>query len=135
MWFAKYIGIPFLELGRTRAGADCWGLVRMVYQNELGILLPEWSAHSSSFDNAVVATEIKEAHEYFTRVEQPEPFAVAWFSSKSVYAHVGIAVDSQRMLHCTAGKDSCIESWQTRINLLKGFYLPNDQSNRPAQPV
>jgi cell wall-associated NlpC family hydrolase len=132
MWFVKYLGIPFVELGRDRSGWDCWGLVRTVYAEELGILLPEWSSHKSSFDNAEIEREIQDAHAYFSKIPQPEPMSIAWFSSRSIYAHVGIVIDAQRMLHCTAGKDTCVESWQPRLHQLKGFYVPNDQNHRPA---
>lgn len=132
MWFVKYIGVPFLELGRDRKGWDCWGLVRTVYAEELGVLLPEWAAHESSFDNDRISVEVQEAHEYFTRLEQPEPMAIAWFSSKNIYAHVGVVVDSQTMLHCTVGKDTCVEPWKARSHLLKGFYKLNDPDHRPS---
>lgn len=131
MWWVKYLGVPFVELGRDRSGWDCWGLVRTVYAEELGIYLPDWLGHKSSFDNDAIADEVREAHEYFHRVDAPAPMAIAWFSTRSVYAHVGVVVEgATKMLHCTAGKDTCVESWQTRVHQLKGFYVPNIQSNR-----
>lgn len=132
MWWVKYIGIPFEELGRSRSGADCWGLLRLVYAEEKGVLLPSWSAHDGIKDKEIVAQEVKEAHEYFHRVEEPVPFAMAWFRSEITVAHVGIMIDGGRMLHTLKGKDACLEPIAPRIHLLKGFYLPHDQSNRPA---
>lgn len=132
MWFAKYLGVPFVELGRDRTGWDCWGLVRTVYAEELGIMLPEWSAHTSSFDSSRIALEVKEAHEHFHKIDYPVPMSIAWFSTKNLFAHVGVVVDDQHMLHCTAGKDTCIEAWSSRAPILKGFYVANDQSHRPA---
>jgi len=33
-WAGHYIGLHFREHGRTVAGADCWGLVRLVLQEQ-----------------------------------------------------------------------------------------------------
>lgn len=131
-WWTKYIGIPFAELGRTRSGADCWGLARMVYAEELGLHLPAWSSHSALRDVDRVEMEVKEAHTYFDKVEEPQPFAMAYFFSALSVAHVGILIDDERMLHTLKGKDACIEPWSSQVHLLKGFYLPNDKGRRPT---
>jgi cell wall-associated NlpC family hydrolase len=46
-WAAEYIGIPFLERGRGRAGCDCWGLVRLVLAERFGIELP---SHADDYE-------------------------------------------------------------------------------------
>ena len=46
-WTARYINIPYINKGREFSGADCWGLVRLVYKNELGIDLPTYGEVSA----------------------------------------------------------------------------------------
>jgi cell wall-associated NlpC family hydrolase len=38
-WPAHYVGVPFRKGGRSHAGCDCWGLVRLVLLEERGIEL------------------------------------------------------------------------------------------------
>lgn len=39
-WLNQYVGIPY-EVGGRGPALDCWGLCCLVYQNELGIVLPD----------------------------------------------------------------------------------------------
>jgi cell wall-associated NlpC family hydrolase len=44
-WVTRYLNIPFKERGRTRAGVDCYGLVRLIYQEQRHIELPSYTEH------------------------------------------------------------------------------------------
>lgn len=41
-WVNNYIGIPYEVGGRAVYGVDCFGLVKMVYQDILQTTLPDW---------------------------------------------------------------------------------------------
>jgi cell wall-associated NlpC family hydrolase len=40
--FDKYVGIPFIDRGSSFNGADCYGLIRLIYKTEFGIDIPEF---------------------------------------------------------------------------------------------
>lgn len=41
-WINDWIGIPFQSGGRSKNGLDCYGLVCAIYQEKLGLTLPDW---------------------------------------------------------------------------------------------
>ena len=47
MNYSKYIGLTYLDNGRTEAGVDCWGLARLFYKGEFDIELPSYSEQYS----------------------------------------------------------------------------------------
>lgn len=129
MWWTKYIGLPFEEQGRGPKGYDCWGLVRLVYEEELQILLPSWAAkgREDNYDTAKVRFDA--ALPKFHKLDGPEDFAMALFDSSSHVFHIGVLVDKERMLHCTEGVNTCVVKWSNYIGRLKGFYKPYDQNS------
>jgi len=101
-WVKKYVGIPFVSNGRTLAGCDCYGLVRLVLRNEYGIDLPELS------DNYADALNVKETAKLFEKnipalagqkIAAPEEKAVVIITEHGVAAHVGIAAGGGYILH------------------------------------
>jgi cell wall-associated NlpC family hydrolase len=42
-WTYRYMRIPFVDRGATRAGCDCWGLCALIFAEQLGIMLPDYT--------------------------------------------------------------------------------------------
>lgn len=113
-WAAPYSGLPFVSGGRTRAGVDCWGLVRLVYAEVFGIELP---SYRGSYSDANRGPEV-------ARLIEAERAAGAWapvpvrdtrlgdavlLRTKGFAMHVGLLVARGEMLHVEAGIDAMIE--------------------------
>jgi hypothetical protein len=101
-WVEKYVGIPFVDGGRSREGVDCWGLVRLVYETECGILLPTYGEISAE-DLSKVAHEVatESNHEPWHPVTKPQLFDVAVMHRRTAPIHVGVvaALSPVRLLH------------------------------------
>ena len=132
-WWADYIGLPFKERGRDRDGCDCWGLVRMVYAEQLGIELPTLDGYVSVRDGQWIGPQLEKALPDWEPCE-PEAFAVPLFRFSGGKLHVGIVVDPIHMLHIEAGKDACLEPMKRMGNLLSGYYRPRIDLNDRRQP-
>lgn len=126
MW-NKYLGLPFLPDGRDREGLDCWGLVSLIYQEELGIYLP---IHNGVFKDQTPETMLaisklmRQERENWTKVSIPQQFDVLLLRTGKHAFHVSMVIDVDRMIHIEEGIDSVIERytgplWKQRI---EGIY-------------
>jgi len=126
-WTDAYIGLPFIADGRTRAGCDCWGLVCIVYTEQMGIILPPYDGilgQQSAADLLRISRAIKVESRKWRPTITPGPFDVALFRKGGIPSHVGVLVDRRHMLHISDETAAVIENisaplWKQR---LAGFY-------------
>lgn len=105
-WAARYVGLPFLSGGRTRAAVDCWGLVRLVFADHAGIDLPSHDT-VEAHDLLRVMGRVREAvliPPWTTAVpigaEQPlDVVVMSDRPGKALPTHVGVIVGPGSVLH------------------------------------
>jgi cell wall-associated NlpC family hydrolase len=119
MWEQKYLRIPFKEGGRDEKGADCAGLVMMIYRNELGIEVDEspvsyedTSRHSAKLLDCAT-TEYFATMKGFREVPltEIEPFDVLLFQIGGARSHIGICVRPNFMLHIVSKERACVDRY------------------------
>lgn len=104
-WVNQYVGIPYLDEGRTREAVDCWGLVQLVYKDQYGIDLED------------IMTEVEAIrHGKWFAVERhgAQEGDVMLFRTGAFQRHVGVAVDEHRMLHSDKNAATCIERYDAK---------------------
>lgn len=119
----RYVGIPYRAEGRDWAGCDCWGLCVLVFREQLGITLPNYSGYSDPL-SAEAAALVAQGRQAWQPVARPQPFDVVLFRVNGQPHHIGLIIREGWMLHTVAGRDSCIESYQRPYwaARLEGFY-------------
>jgi cell wall-associated NlpC family hydrolase len=124
MWWERYLDIPFLEHGRSQAGCDCWGLVRLAWAEQRGVELPAWDAYTDIKDRPAIQGLLAEALAGFQEIVAPEEFAIALFRSAVSVFHVGLMVDRERMLHIERDAGVWVQPWTVYRPQFQGFFMP-----------
>ena len=126
-WVKKYVGIPFVSNGRTPEGCDCYGLIRLVLQNEYGIILPELS------DDYTNALNVEQTAKLFAqhlpviasvKLKEPRESAVVVLTERGKPSHVGIVAGNGYILH-TGAKTGSVCQRSTHPGLrgrIEGYY-------------
>ena len=114
MWTDDYIGIPYCVNGRDRDGIDCYGLIVLVYREQLSVTLPDQTdvvCGSSALDIRRARRAIAVGRDVWQRVDDCRPFDVVLLRSGAHIAHVGIVVNRRQMLHSIGGVATTIEDF------------------------
>jgi cell wall-associated NlpC family hydrolase len=120
----RYISIPFAERGRSWEGVDCWGLVCLIYHEQLGIALPSYLDDDyKTTDGPTISCLIGQR-----KAEGWEPVApgteregdVILMRMVGLPSHVGVVTRPGSMIHALRGVGVCHERywsplWAKRI--------------------
>lgn len=114
-WAGVYTGVPYVLGGAELAGADCYGLVRLVYREQYEIHLPHIDAPGDRFSAAQTAPVIK--HAAASRIWQPLQLDVRALKTGDVclfhigghLAHCALYLGARRILSAMEGHLSCLE--------------------------
>jgi cell wall-associated NlpC family hydrolase len=103
-WIVKYIGLPYVEGGRDWRGVDCWGLLCLIYKQELGIDLPALPGVVQGKPLAI-SREIEERSKDWVEVPKPDDGDAVAMGMKEAPHHVGVWVgaDGGKVVHAWHG--------------------------------
>lgn len=110
--YNKYIGIPFKEHGRDIRGADCFGLLKMLYLEFYNVVLPDWKVQSYHVTD--INYEVKKGlSAKFDRIDEPEIGDVGIFVFAGLPTHIGMYIGSGKIIHVLENETAVIESVTT----------------------
>lgn len=126
-----YVGIPYLDRGRTIAGCDCYGLLRLVLLEQRGVELPAFSdLYVTSADRHAIACLLEGGLEQWDRIApgKERPFDGVLMRHGRDIRHIGLVVEPGRLLHVDQGTGSRIERYSSPplSHRLVGFYRFRD---------
>lgn len=118
LWVAEYIGIPFVNRGRDRAGVDCWGLVHIVYKEVFEIDIPSYTEFYKDWRQCkhLGALIEKNLPNWEIINDKGQVGDVRLITVKGYPSHVGIVVARNKMLHIEKNINASLEEFGTPLS-------------------
>jgi cell wall-associated NlpC family hydrolase len=98
----EYVGLPYRDGGRGKDGCDCWGLVRLVYREKAGILLPSYSdLYHTAEDDVSNAALISGHLEPWVEIGEclVKPLDCLLMKMAGIECHIGVVQKPGYVLH------------------------------------
>lgn len=108
-WLIEMIGLPWEAGGRGPKSYDCWGLLRKIYADQLGVDLPSFSGVSP---DSLRGTKLLEKKDGWERLESPRDFSAVALSTRSKIHHVGVWIKEEGglIIHCHKNSGLIVQS-------------------------
>ena len=96
----KYLGVPYKHMGRTMAGLDCWGLIKLVYA-DIGVDVADLDNYELAWARKGHGHFESQKYPEWKRVENPQFLDVVLFkATETIVNHAGLVLDERRFIHC-----------------------------------
>jgi len=135
-WIESYVGLPWRPRGRDRGGVDCWGLVRLVYAEQLGIALPLWDTIGP--DDRIDATRTirrETAGRQWQEIPPTEARLLDFVVMRGAPLHIGLMASGggahtprAAVLHIMDGGAATVQPLSQLAHRVAGFYRLNGAS-------
>jgi cell wall-associated NlpC family hydrolase len=118
---AAYVGLPYVAKGRSPEGIDCWGLVKLFYERELGLIVPSYvDEYVGPNDRLTVSQAIQQNIGKWKQTAVIQAGDMLLFSILGLPLHTGVYIGNNDFLHAFMNTDSCIErlnsvTWNRRL--------------------
>ena len=119
----KYLGIPYVDFGRTKEGLDCWGLCVLIAKEQFNYELPLLDhAYVSATDGKSVSDLVAlNKLSMWQKVEEYIKGDIIVFNVAGFSCHVGTYIGEGLFIHILNGSDVTIEcldsiTWKKRID-------------------
>ncbi len=126
-WTEQYLAIPFLEKGRTAHGVDCYGLARLIYQQERGIELPSYTeAYATVQDSKEIRALLRNelaSHWHEIDIHDAKEFDGVIFRIMGQPTHFGLVLTAPWFIH--ALKDRSATTGKVRIERWDSMWWTN----------
>lgn len=105
-WAADYFGIPFLLWGRTRAGIDCYGLVRLIFFDHRGIDLPSFAFDYSEKRKSIgsVISEKSTSFPFAISEEKKQAWDILVMRENGLPTHCALMLTDRDAIHIERGR-------------------------------
>lgn len=128
-WTHEYMSIPFLDVGRTRQGADCYGVPLIIYDERLSIKLPLRTGYTSTEPHKSLEEYVAEGKDIWVEIPQGQEreYDIVLLRFMNLPIHMGIITDiPKHMLHTCEGQGVTVENYKkgkwTAPGKIVGFY-------------
>lgn len=139
VWAREYIGIAFLDKGRTHEGCDCWGLNRLIWGEQFALWVPSFlDVYEDAHDGVTVAKaiinyglidpiwqRISAGHERLGDGVHLVGYCKIDGRWERAEAHVGIVLVPGVLIHIEHGIDASLMNYREKLAGAKrvlGFY-------------
>jgi len=107
-WLNHYVGLPYTPGGRDPRGLDCYGLVKLVYLEQYGEVLPDWSTDALDIKGRADAIGAVVCSGDWFELDEPVDGCLAVCSRVRAPHHIGVCF-AGGVLHALEGTGTVFE--------------------------